>query len=294
MTTERIIRPSSLTTYQDCGRRFAARHMRKDVEAAGYVLSNARPSSAGALVGSGVHAGAAWTLEQMRAGAGAGGEKDAIEVSIEMFRDRAQMEGAEWDQTTPSPNTAEKQIGRMLKVYRGQVAPRIRPVMIEERLEVTLAQGWIMSGQVDAMTGALDLENSDRIRDVKTGVKQRANGAQYGGYSLILKAHGHHPAAVIEDFIPRVALAKEQPAARSTEINHHDAEQDAWQTVQSIMRDAAEFMARADDPNGEDPRAAFRANPASSLCSARWCPAHGTRWCRSHLQDTQESIVHDD
>lgn len=280
--TERTIRPSSLTTFSDCPRRFAARHMRDDVVAAGYDLSASRPSGAGALVGSGVHAGAAWTLEQMRAGGGAGEEGEAIDRAIEGFRERAAAEGAEWDDTTASPNTAEKQITRMTKVYRRQVAPLITPVLVEDRLEVTLAPGWILSGQVDSLTGAIERDNAEAVRDLKTGARKRANGVQYGAYSLILEAHGYAPKRLIEDFIPRVAIGREQPDATATEYNHHDARMDAWQALQAIQRDAAEFLARVDDPNGEDPRGAWRANPSSALCSEKFCTAHGSRWCRSH------------
>lgn len=279
--SERIIRPSSLTTYADCPRRFAARHLRRDVTEAGYELQPAGASTAGALVGSGVHAGAAWTLEQKRDGGGTGAEGDAIERAIEGFRDRAAAEGAEWDDTTPSPNTAEKQIARMVKVFRARIAPRIEPVQVEERLEVTIEPGWVLSGQVDALTAGL-ADDGQTVRDTKTGVRRRANGAQYGAYSIILQSHGFAPTQLVEDFIARVPLKHEQPMPEAVEFDYHASRMDAWDAVRAIIRDTAEFQARVLDPNGEAPHGAFRANPASNLCSARWCPAHGSRWCRSH------------
>lgn len=282
---ERIIRPSSLVDFLDCPRRWAARHLRPEVEAAGYDLAERRPSGAGALVGSGVHSGAAWTLEQMRSGGAAGAEATAIEAAVEGFRERAAAEGAEWDDTTPSANTAEKQIARMVKVYRRQIAPQLRPIEIEERMEAIVAPGLIVSGQVDALVAALAIADTRVLRDTKTGRQKRANGVQYGGYSLILEAHGLKPERLLEDYIPRVALSKEQPDATTTEFNAHDARMDAWQAIQAIKASADEFSARAADPNGDDPRGAFRPNPASSLCSEKFCPARGSRWCRSHRPD---------
>lgn len=285
MSTERIIRPSSLVDFLDCPRRWAARNLRKEVEAAGYDLAERRPSGAGALVGSGVHAGAAWTLEQMRGGGAAGAEATAIDAAVEGFRERAAEEGAEWDDTTPSANTAEKQIARMVRVYRRQIAPQLAPIEIEERMETVPAPGWVLSGQVDALAAALGAEAGQTLRDTKTGRVKRANGIQYGAYSLILEAHGFKPVHLLEDYIPRVALSKEQPGATTTEFNAHDARMDAWQAIQGIMAATEEFAARAADPNGDDPRGPFRPNPSSSLCSAKFCPARNTRWCRSHRPD---------
>lgn len=282
---ERIVRPSSLTSYLDCPRRWAARHLRDEVVTAGYELNTSPPTSAGALVGSGVHAGAAWTLEQMRAAGSAGPEADAVEQAILGFRDRLTIEGADWDETTDRPNTAEAQITRMVKVYRRQVAPGIEPIEIEQRAEASFAPGWIVSGQLDTLArnaaAAAGPDAGQTIRDLKTG-RKRANGVQYGTYSMIFEAHGYLPTTIIEDFIPRVRLSKEQPDAEPVALDLATARQDAWETLHAVRRDTDEFVRRVADPNAEAPTGAFRPNPGSSLCSARWCPAHGTRFCRSH------------
>jgi hypothetical protein len=283
MTTprERIVRPSSLTTYLDCPRRWAARHLTDEVTAAGYDLARAQPSSAGALVGSGVHAGNAYTLEQKRACIDSAAN-DAVQAGIEGLRQRIQTEGAAWDETTPSLNTAEQQVARMIKTYLIHVAPQIRPLEVEERLEAIMSPTWILSGQVDALALAATNTNSQVLRDTKTGTQRRANAVQYGAYALILEAHGFNPARLIEDFIQRVPLKKEQPAPASLHFDPAEAKRDAFEAIRALMRDTEDFRARQADPNGEPPHHAFRANPASSLCSARWCPAWGSRWCKSH------------
>lgn len=278
---ERIVRPSSLTTYLDCPRRWAARHLTDEVTAAGYDLARAQPSGAGALVGSGVHAGNAYTLEQKRAGIESAAN-DAVQAGIEGLRQRIQTEGAAWDETTPSVNTAEQQVARMIKTYLIHVAPQIRPLEVEERLEAVMSPTWILSGQVDALALAATNTNSQVLRDTKTGTQRRANAVQYGAYALILEAHGFNPARLIEDFIQRVPLKKEQPAPASLHFDPAEAKRDAFEAIRALMRDTEDFRARQADPNGEPPHHAFRANPASSLCSLRWCPAWGSRWCKSH------------
>jgi hypothetical protein len=251
------------------------------VTAAGYDLARAQPSGAGALVGSGVHAGNAYTLEQKRAGIDSAAN-DAVQAGIEGLRQRIQAEGAAWDETTPSLNTAEQQVARMIKTYLIHVAPQIRPLEVEERLEAIMSPTWILSGQVDALALAATKTDSQVLRDTKTGTQRRANATQYGAYLLILEAHGFQPQKAMEDFIPRVPLKKEQPAPETLEFDAAEAKRDAFETIRALMRDTEDFRARQADPNGEPPAHAFRANPASSLCSARWCPAWGSRWCKSH------------
>lgn len=280
--TERTLRPSSLSGFADCNRRWAARHMRAEVQAAGYDLAPPQPSNCGALVGSGVHAGAAYTLATMQASGALGRAEDAEEQAIAGFRDRMEAEGASWDEVTDKPNTAERQIRRMLRSYREEVAPQVRPLLIEERAEAEIAPGWIISGQADALAEDATEPMAQVIRDLKTGRRQRANAPQYALYEMLLRAHGHNPHKLVEDYIARVPLREAQPQAESHVIDRVTGAQDAWTILRAIMRDAAEWDRRIADPNGEDPRAAWLPNPSSSLCSAKWCSAWGTRFCTSH------------
>lgn len=287
-TPRRLIRPSSLTTYLDCARRFAARHLRVNIQAAGYDLRAGMASGVGAAVGTGVHSAAGWMLEQKRATGRLGSENDAIEHGIVSFRDRAESDGCEWDDTTRDVGTAEKQIVRMAKVYRAQVAPRLLPVEIEERVEADVGTpGWSVSGQLDVLAREDGTSNLNRIHDTKTGVSARANGPQYGAYALLFEAHGYEIGSIVEDYIARVPLRREQPDALAVSIDVQAARQDAWEAIHAIQRDATEFAARAANPTGAPPHGAFSPNPASQMCSARWCPAHGTAFCRSHAKKTE-------
>lgn len=281
MSSELVIRPSSLTTFADCQRRWAARTLRDELSAAGYTLTRHLALHAGAAVGSGVHAAAAFSLGEKMAtgGASLGSDADAEEVGITELRERVAREGFDGDQATPNVSTAEKQVRRMAKVWRRSDAAAGMPLQVEERLEAEVVPGLALSGQADAlMTGSPD----SLIRDTKTG-SRRANGVQYGAYALIWRAHGHNPEGLVEDFLARVAIAKEQPPVESHRIDIDLAAQEAWEVIQAVGRAVAEFRARVAAPNGRNPVMAFRANPASSLCSARWCPAHGTEFCRAHI-----------
>lgn len=279
MTADLVIRPSSLTGFADCPRRWSARHLSDELAAAGYTLRTDTVRSVGAHVGTGVHAAAAFTMqEKLRTGGSIGTDADAEELGIEAFRERAGAEGVDWDTATPDVNTAEKQIRRMSRVWRRGDAAQMQPLQVEERLEATVRPGMALSGQIDALCGSPD----EVVRDLKTGTRRRSNTVQYGAYGLIWRAHGHNPAGIVEDYLARVPLAKEQPPPEAHAIDLSTAQQEAFAVIEDIGRSVDEFRRRVADPNGRAPHMAFRANPASSLCSARWCPAWGTDACRAH------------
>lgn len=270
-----LIRPSSLVTEQDCSRRFAARHLSDLVASAGYRLRRDMRTHVGAAVGTALHAAAAYTLEQKRdtgdLGSGTEAENRGEAALLERLAD-----GAMWDETTPSVATAKAQVARMGKSYRRHIAPFVVPQFIEERLVADVGDGWQLSGQADLLAGDPDRE----LRDVKSGVRRRNNSVQYGSYAIVLTAHGIAPNRILEDFIPRVRLSAEQPPPESEPIPLWPAVAEAWNTIDGIKAAVIEFERRAADPSGREPAGAFRANPASSLCGEKWCPAHGTEFCR--------------
>ncbi len=279
MSDDLVVRPSSLTTFASCPRRWAARHIAPEVTTAGYTLRGREPSHVGGLVGTGVHAAASHSLAEKQRTGTLGTDADAEEQGILAFRQRAEEDGASWDGTTPDPNTAEKQIRRMSRVWRDSPAAEGTPIAVEERLEAEIRPGLIISGQMDAtMVGSPD----DVIRDTKTGTTRRANGAQYGAYGLLWRAHGHQPGSLIEDFLRRTRLDREQPPVEPHIIPLQTATLEAWELIDALGNAVSEFRRRVADPNGRPPNMAFRANPADSLCAARWCPAWGTDFCKAH------------
>ena len=276
---DNTIRPSSLVVYGDCARRWAARHWPDAIAAAGYSLHTASPVHVGAAVGSGVHAAAGYTLTEKKRTGELGSESEAEDRAVAEFGARVEY-GVGWDETTADLPTAKKQIARMSRAYRRHLAPTIDPLLVEERLTADVGDGWAVSGQLDTLAGDPDMV----VGDLKTGVRQRANGVQYATYAMLFRAHGYQVRGIVEWFLPRVRLAHEQPAPSTTNIELSPAMADAMEAIEGIKRDTALFLTRAADPNGRPAPSAFRANPASSLCAAKWCPAWGTAFCRAHKQ----------
>lgn len=277
-----VIRPSSLADFLDCPRRFAARHLRDMLASAGYTVNERRPGHIGAHVGTGLHGGAAHVLKARLATGTDATQDDANAVAIAEMRERMQAEGCQWDEVTHDLNTAEKQLLRMMGAWRTHIAPQIRPQLIEERLECVVAPGIIMSGQVDV---ADTLDNGGvRIRDNKTTKQQRSAHAQLGGYGLLLASHGYDVQGAAIDHIARAPLTGEQPKPETRPVAFREAVDDALEAVEQIGRAVEMFQARAADPSGRSPIAAFTANPGSMLCSARWCPAFGTNTCGAHVE----------
>ncbi len=197
------IRPSSLVTYSDCARRYAAHHLSDLVTQAGYTLAPSRAINVGAAVGGAVHAAAGFTMQEKRATGSLGNENEAIDRAEHEFHDRAQN-GVAWDFATTDVSVAMKQIARMSKVYRRDVAPDLTPLLVEERLAADIGDGWEVSGQLDTLAG----DPHNVVEDLKTGTTRRANGVQYATYAMLFRAHGYAVTAIWEDFIQRVPLPR--------------------------------------------------------------------------------------
>lgn len=275
MTT--VIRASSLPAFSDCPRRWAARTISKEIEAAGFDLARSMPTSVGASVGTATHGGAAFIMTEKMKSGNLGNQTEAEQKALEDF-DTAAKTGVLWDEATPNMNDAQKQVVRMVKVFRNTIAEQINPIAVERRLEARVGEGFMLSGQSDMQT----LEPG-RIRDLKTGRFPRSHYAQLGAYSLLARtAHPEHPTSeVCVDFIQRVALSKPQPQTETDFYDQATAEQAAVSTLSRIMADVTEFRRRIQD-GGAPPEHAFLANPGSMLCSPKWCPAFGSAWCREH------------
>jgi len=260
------IHASRTPMYADCARREAAKMFRYEIEGAGFPL-RWLPLSVGAAVGSGTHAGAAYSLTSKMKDGDLGSDGDAEGRAIAALSD-ALDGGVIWDATTKNLNTAQKQTLRQVRAYRVHVAPGLVPIAVEERLEAELNEGF-------KLTGRTDICEDEALHDTKTGVTRRANGAQYGSYALLRRSHGHKANRLIEDFIPRVSIKKPQPKPEAHSYPVEMAEQLAWATLNRIQADYTQFM-ETGDPN------AFLPNPASMLCSDKYCPAWGTTFCRAH------------
>ena len=165
----------------------------------------------------------------------------------------------------------------MTKAYHRVVAPKVIPIIVEERLEAEVSPGLILSGQPDVVA-----REPHKVRDLKTGARAGASHApQIGGYSLLARTHGFDIAEAAIDFVQRVNPAKPQPDPNSKVIAISQAETAAANIIRHIEGDLRTFR------EGDEARHilpgdpwAFQANPSSVLCSPKYCPAFSTEFCR--------------
>lgn len=274
--TSCIIRPSSLPSWADCERRAAAQLFKPLILSAGYELRTL-DNNIGSVVGRSVHSAAAFTLKTKAETGELGSKEDAGAAAMEEYGENLGEGEIIWDTATPGRNDGERQVLRMVRSYRKHLAPIIDPISVEERLKCDLGDGFILSGQTDAVVRELN----GGIRDIKTGVVKRANGAQYGSYSLLVRAHGGTVESLTEDYIQRIRMKVDQPDPVSESFDVAACENAAVDTIADMKAGVEEFVRRM-QTGDRPPEGAFRANPQSMLCSSRYCSAHGTKFCRLH------------
>jgi hypothetical protein len=278
MTKPTVIRVSSLAAYPDCPRRGAARIFWAQITEAGFRLRYI-PRGIGALVGTAVHRGVSVVLGTKARTGTLPLRTVAIEHSREALAEGAESVEVQYDPPhgpTHNMRDAIDQTVRMTGVYHDHVAPTIDPIIVEERLEAEVEQGLVLSGQADLVA-----REPASIRDLKTGARMPTSFApQLGGYSLLARSHGYRIERASIDYVKRVNPAKPQPLPVTNEAVIAHAETAASAIMRQIALDIDTFR------NGDDRRRirpgdpwAFAANPASMLCSPKWCSAFGTDFC---------------
>lgn len=255
-----------LPGYSDCARRGAARQFRKQINDAGFELRDTRPS-AGALLGDANHLSAAELLR------GRAHENiisiarinDAIEMGWELFKEKMR-DGVEWDDTTKNSFDAGKQLEKMVHSVVG-VCQTMRPAQIEYKLEALLANGALLTGHLDVR------EEFGTIWDFKTGKRKPTPWAQLGGYAYSAIKNNLPASQVGMIYIPRVPASKDQPAVIIEKIEVTEAISSARSALHYLFEHLQKFTATGNPW-------AFPANPMSLMCSATYCPAHGTPFCK--------------
>ena len=261
------IRASSLGTFADCMGRGLAGALRPLVEEQGYTL-NRRGRSVSAMVGTAAHAGVAHDLDAIRRGIQRPKAKDVEELAIDTFQGKATAQDAPtiWDDLTPNQPEGVRQLLAISRLHYNQIAPMATPVLVEARLWCKIGDRVILSGQPDSVdaTGVID--------DLKTG-RRSSHLLQLGGYGLLAESNDLDVNAARIIGIPRPR--KGRPAGFymdriEGDQLHHGAIPAVLDLVESITQEVDHVL--AGDP-------VFKVNPASSLCSRKFCPAHGTPFC---------------
>ena len=280
-----VIRASSLTGYMDCARRAATTMFRKEIEAAGYKLFRL-PNGIGAAIGTGVHAGAAISLQEKAKAGSLPPLSVATDAAMDSLKERA-AEGVTYETkgTAQHFGHAEQHVLRMTEAYHRVIAPTVEPIIVETRLEAEVAPGIILSGQADVVA-----REPGKPRDLKTTTKAgKTHNPQIGAYSLLARTAGIDVTGAAIDEISRVSLKNPQPDPISTDYDIALVENAANRVLGHIMDDLKVF--REGNPEQRilpGDAWAFPANPGSMLCGPKYCAAHGSDWCREHSK-TQES-----
>jgi hypothetical protein len=220
-------------------------------------------SPVGAAIGTATHAAVAHTMQEKANTGHCANETETEQCGLQSLSEEI-GKGVRFDAISDNLNTAQKQVIRQYRSYRLHLADTINPISIERRITVETQRGNLLSG-------AMDLADAG-IRDLKTGVQQRVNIAQYGVYSLLRRSEGDTPTYLCEDYIRRVAISKEQPAPVVVTYNREFAERVAASIINDIEMKFERYM------ETQDPLT-FLANPASQLCSDRYCPCFQSPFC---------------
>ena len=258
-----VIRASSLPSYADCPRRTAAKLLWEELAAQGYSLRETS-QGIGSALGTSTHEAANYSLSHKIKNGDLGNASEAIDMAFETFHTIQNVEGIVYDSTTPTYDRAELQLKTLVTTYREKVAPAIKPVEVEIRLEANIGDGFVLSGK-------FDVRELTTIRDLKTGAASRAHISQYGAYGMLCNVHGRPVEQIVEDYLPR----KREPEPETYPYDVAVAMNAARAILKGLKRDVAEYRETGDPTS-------FIANPQSMLCSDRFCPVWGTEFCREH------------
>ena len=267
------IRVSSLGRYSDCARRWFAGIAPDEIKRAGFSIRDDSRNIAPAI-GTAVHKSAELVLREKAKDGKLPPVTVATDIAVETLREDIRQGIAYDTQYSLNADDSMRQAAGMAAAYHGHIAPKIEPLMIEERLEaeVTWAvEPMILSGQPDVVA-----QEPGQLRDLKTAVRYGNHNAQAGGYALLLRSNGIegiNKASI--DWMPRVRSSKPQPAPQEKAVPLAIAETAAPNILRHIDQDLHVWR-HGDAQRGllpGDP-AAFVSNSSSNLCSARYCRCH--------------------
>lgn len=261
-----VIRASSTSSYMDCARRVAADIFRNDIEAAGYVL-NETPNNIGACIGTSVHSCMEYTLKNKMEHDNLGHEDEAVERALDTL-DKETDGYVIFDKVNNTREKAERQVIRKSKAFRQNVAPLCTPTAVEVRLEAEYRGDFIISGQAD-------WREDSKLRDLKTGKFHGDHTEQFGVYSMLAKSHNFNIDSIEEVWMQMVDLKEPEPDVAYTEYKVDACEEAAVAVLNRMIDDYDKFMETKD-------RWSFMPNPSSLLCSAKFCRAYATDFCKEH------------
>lgn len=251
------LKASAIPNAANCERRAVASSLPNLVEGKGYALRKL-PWGISPAIGVAWHRAVSLTLQ--------GDTKvEALNRAAEELKKDVAKGTMTFDKTTKDVTVALQQIGRMYAATE-QFLSEVKPKHIEERFEAEI--GGIK------VVGILDLCTEEGIiYDYKTGATKPSSAQlQAGLYALLVKSNGGTVTGLKQLFIKRSVLKSEQPSPVIEEYDLKDSEIESYHAAARFAASLKRF-----DDTGKPQE--FTANPSSYLCSAKFCPAHGTTFC---------------
>lgn len=269
------IRGSSLDTYPLCPRKFAAEWLLSAEPDMARDYGMRRPKQhIGAVVGTSVHTGVAFLMSELKSTGSHGGArrvKHAQAAGAAKLAELAQ-EPIMSDSTTKNATLGVKACGKIIERYHADVRPDSEPTIVEQGLSmIVIVPGW---PHVE-VTGTLDRYHilGGMLRDCKTGRTRPTAIGQQGSYSLNLRSNGFDVESVGLDYGKRVGEYQPQPPIEHMPIDRAQAERHAHHITQQAAGGLYRMIKTG------DPECLIAAPAMNMLCSAKYCPAHGTEFC---------------
>jgi hypothetical protein len=183
--------------------------------------------------------------------------------------------GIIWDDTTFDKATGVMQALRQAYSILDAM-PDLQEISIEGEFTADLGDDFILSGHIDIRGREGELNT---IQDFKSGVTERVNIPQYGGYSLLVRTAGYKVDLLREIYAKRVGKTKAQPAPVIKNYEPAMAENFAWAVIKKIKSDMQNFR-KSGSPW------VWLPNPNSMMCSPKYCPAYGTKFCKCRKKES--------
>ncbi len=192
-----------------------------------------------------------------------------------------------WDDITPSPDVAYRQLERMANAFAEAVPGWLDALCIEKSMTADFPST-IKGIDGITLTGHPDrIDNDGVLYDIKTGHKlPGAFAPQLGAYALLAKRHGIDLTGV------RILYVGRRDAVVSYDT--YDLEL-CLNEAKAALRQLA-VVAAATGVAESNPRwhviespGAIHTNPRSSLCRPRYCRAYGMRFCTATKHLPKES-----
>ena len=270
-------RASSFDTYPSCGRRFGANWLVSSGEAQSLHFDvHPRRPHIGAVVGTGFHAGTGYLMREWQVTGEHGGHQRLVHAqdmaAVNVQEQMTGIHAVTMDDITKSGWQAQLSAKAMVGRIHDELRPSSAPKIVEKGMKVEYP-GWDAHYDSFQVTGTLDLFLvAGELNDHKSWSRFKPKSvAQPGTYSILLRSNHHK--------VEKIALNAVQrrkdgagPLER-IDIDRDIAERHAMNVAKRAAADVQRMLSTGDPEE-------LIANPSDPLCSAKWCCAFDTPFCR--------------